>query len=184
MICQKCNERPAAVHFTQVVNGEKTTIQLCEKCAHEKGELFMSEGSTGFSFNDLLAGLLNWDSTAFQQSKSSQSSQPQAPVQCDVCKMTYQQFVNIGRFGCTNCYKTFHNKITPILKRLHSGNVKHGGKVPKRIGGSIHVRKKIQTLKAELQSLIADEEFEKAAEVRDQIRSLENNLLDGEGNGQ
>lgn len=36
MICQECNERPASVHFTKVVNGEKTVIQLCEHCAQEK----------------------------------------------------------------------------------------------------------------------------------------------------
>ncbi len=61
MICQECKERPATLHFTRVVNGEKTTIQLCERCAQEKGELFMNEGSGAFSFNDLLAGLLNFD---------------------------------------------------------------------------------------------------------------------------
>ncbi len=71
--------------------------------------------------------------------------------------------------------------MIPILKRLQSGNIRHGGKVPKRIGGSIHLKNKFMILKEELNSLIAEEEFEKAAVVRDQIRSLENNLTNGEG---
>ncbi|MCJ7843356.1 UvrB/UvrC motif-containing protein [Lederbergia sp. NSJ-179] len=181
MICQECKERPATLHFTKVINGEKTTIQLCEKCAQEKGDLFLNEGPGAFSFNNLLSGLLNFDS-AFQQAKTSTTST--SPIlQCDVCKMTYQQFAKVGRFGCAHCYETFRNQLVPVIKRLHSGNIEHGGKVPKRIGGSLHVKKKLQQLKGELQSLIANEEFEQAAKVRDQIRSLEKNFHDGEGNG-
>lgn len=179
MICQECNERPATLHFTKVVNGEKTVIQLCERCAQEKGEMFLLEGAGGFSFNDLLAGLLKFD-PIFQQTKS-QPTPTNEVIQCDVCDMTFQQFIKIGRFGCSHCYESFQSQMAPLLRRLHSGNMRHGGKVPKRVGGSIHLKKKIQTLKDELRSLIDKEEFEKAAEVRDQIRSLENNLLDGEG---
>lgn len=180
MICQECKERPATLHFTQVINGEKTTIQLCERCAQEKGESFMNEGSGAFSFNDLLAGLLNFDS-ALQQAKPN-TSPPGSILQCEVCKMTYQQFVKVGQFGCAHCYETFREQLIPILKRLHTGNIEHGGKLPKRIGGSLHIKKQMQELRAELQSLIADEEFEQAAKIRDQIRSLEKNYQDEEGN--
>ena len=41
MICQECNQRPATLHFTKIINGEKTEVHLCEKCAQEKGEMFM-----------------------------------------------------------------------------------------------------------------------------------------------
>ncbi len=96
--------------------------------------------------------------------------------------MTYQQFIKIGRFGCAHCYETFREQLAPILKRLHTGNIEHGGKLPKRIGGSLHIKKQVQKLKAELQSLITDEEFEQAAKIRDQIRSLEKKYQDEEGN--
>ncbi|MEK3888967.1 UvrB/UvrC motif-containing protein [Bacillus sp. FSL K6-3431] len=179
MICQECNERPATLHFTKVVNGEKMVIQLCEKCAHEKSEFFMMDGSAGFSINDLLAGILNLDNVMQQQ----HAHPPTAAhvIQCGECKMTFQQFIKTGRFGCANCYYAFKGRLTPILKRLHSGNIIHGGKVPERIGGSIHIKKKVQQLRAELNMLIEQEEFEKAANVRDQIRSLENNLTNEEG---
>ncbi|HLU22563.1 UvrB/UvrC motif-containing protein [Lederbergia graminis] len=179
MICQECNERPATLHFTNIVNGEKTVIQLCEKCAKEKGELFFAAGTSGFSFNDLLAGFLNLD-PALQQAKSQPLTQ--GITQCDACEMTFQQFIKVGRFGCPHCYKAFSRQISPILQRVQSGNTVHGGRVPKRIGGSIHIKKEIQNLKEELRTLVENEEFEKAAEVRDQIRSLENNLKNEEGN--
>ncbi|MBS4210510.1 UvrB/UvrC motif-containing protein [Bacillus sp. FJAT-50079] len=179
MICQDCNERPATLHFTKVVNGEKSVIHLCERCAQEKGEFFMFDGAANFSVNDLLAGLLNIDPV---HQKQSHHSSAQEIIQCDKCKMTFQQFIKIGRFGCAHCYTSFKGHLTPLLKRLHSGNITHGGKVPERIGGSIHVKKKIEQLRAELNSLVTREEFEKAADVRDQIRSLESNLASGEGN--
>lgn len=97
-------------------------------------------------------------------------------MRCDECSMTYEQFVKIGRFGCANCYETFKGQLNPIIRRLHSGNWAHNGKIPRRIGGSLHVRKNIENLKQTIQELISREEFEKAAEIRDQIRSLEKQL--------
>lgn len=182
LMCQECNERPATVHFTTVVNGDKSDIHLCDKCAQGKGEIFMMNQPGGFSFNDLLAGLMNFD-PVLQKTKS-QPSPSQQLVHCEECKMTFEQFVKIGRFGCANCYKAFNEQITPIMRRLHGGNMTHGGKVPKRMGGSLHIKRKIATLKEELKELVVAEEFEKAAEIRDQIRSLENTIIQGEGNGQ
>lgn len=37
MLCQECNKRPATLHFTKIVNGEKTEFHICETCAKEKG---------------------------------------------------------------------------------------------------------------------------------------------------
>ncbi|MFD1708432.1 UvrB/UvrC motif-containing protein [Siminovitchia sediminis] len=176
MICQECNERPASLHFTKVVNGEKTVVHLCERCAQEKGQMFLFESGSGFSINDLLAGLLN----PSMQNAAAHSALSSQMNQCNTCGMTYQQFAKIGRFGCSDCYHTFKEQLSPILKRLHGGNTVHGGKVPARIGGSLHIKKQIQQLKGKLSSLIEYEEFEKAAEVRDQIRSLEKKLTEGE----
>lgn len=178
LICQECKQRPATLHFTKIINGEKTEIHLCEQCAHEKGEMFIFPDSSGFSINNLLAGLLNMDSS-IKEAKATPFHN-QEILQCERCKMTYSQFVKVGKFGCSDCYETFQNYLNPILRRLHSGNTLHAGKIPKRIGGNIYVRKQIEQLKQKLQELIVREEFEKAAEVRDQIRALEMKL-NGEG---
>ncbi|MCR8850825.1 UvrB/UvrC motif-containing protein [Rossellomorea sp. SC111] len=174
MICQECGERPATLHFTKVVNGEKTEVHLCDQCAQDKGEMFMFDSSPGFSVNNLLAGLLNI-TPAFKQAKETEIPKTEV-LQCEKCKMTIHQFINVGRFGCAHCYETFKDELTPLLKRVHSGNVEHHGKVPERMGGAIHVKKKVLQLKSELQTMIADEEFEKAAEIRDEIRSLEKEI--------
>ena len=78
-----------------------------------------------------------------------------------------------------HCYKAFESKLNPILKRVHGGNTVHAGKIPKRAGNSIHEKKHLQQLKQAMQQYILDEEFEKAAETRDEIRQIEQRLQQG-----
>ncbi|MFO1442047.1 UvrB/UvrC motif-containing protein [Bacillus sp. Bva_UNVM-123] len=182
MICEECNQRPATLHFTKIVNGEKAEHHLCEKCAQEKGDMFMVSGTPGFSINNLLAGLLNIE-PAFQQTKQD-PFQKEKILQCEQCMMTFQQFINVGRFGCANCYDAFKDQLNPILKRLHSGNFAHNGKIPARVGGTIHLRKNISELKQKLKDFISNEEFERAAEVRDEIRMLESKLSSNNEGGE
>ncbi|WP_409303695.1 UvrB/UvrC motif-containing protein [Peribacillus sp. SCS-155] len=181
MICQECNERPATLHFTKIVNGEKNEVHICEKCAHEKGEMFLLNGGSGFSINNLLAGLLNIQPT-FQHTKPNTISKP-TELNCKRCGLTFSQFVHTGKFGCGECYSTFESQLDPILKRLHGGNTVHHGKVPKRIGGSIHTKKQIAQLKGTMKTFIENEEFEKAAEIRDHIRYLEQSSGNGDEGG-
>lgn len=182
MECQECHERPATLHFTQVINGNKTEVHVCEKCAYEKG--YMSQNHDSLSLHNLLSGLFNFDSISFADSKSKQSSlQPSQGLTCDKCGLTYQEFTRIGKFGCSNCYKTFDEKLNPIFRRVHSGNMAHDGKVPKRTGGTLQVRKQIEEKKQNLQQLIQQEEFEQAAKVRDEIRSMEHQIHSDNGDG-
>lgn len=183
MICQECHQRPATLYFTKIVNGEKAEFHLCENCAQEKGELFMFNNSSAFSINNLLAGLFKMQPSLQQQSQADPFAQPEI-LQCDRCSMTFQQFVKAGRFGCSHCYATFEELLIPIYKRLHSGNSVHKGKIPKRIGGTIHIKKNIENLKEQLKDLIAKEEFEKAAVIRDEIRLLDRKLSESSGGGE
>ncbi|MEH6942040.1 UvrB/UvrC motif-containing protein [Bacillus sp. JJ722] len=171
MICQECKQKPATLHFTKIINGEKTEVHLCEKCSQGNSEILMIDASSTFSISSILAGLLNID-----QSITSPQQSPfinRNDIRCDNCHMSYAQFASAGKFGCSSCYQAFSKQLEPILKRLHSGNSTHIGKIPKRIGGSISLRKKIEDLKQALQLSILQEEFENAAEIRDEIRLLE-----------
>lgn len=170
MNCQECEVRPATLHFTKIINGEKTELHLCESCAREKGEIIPG-GSNGFSIQNLLSGILHFDpfQNAIGQGQAAQVAR------CDTCGLTFTQFSKMGRFGCSECYKSFHHRLEPLFKRIH-GNTTHSGKVPVRAGGTITLKKDILKLKEELQKRIINEEFEKAAEVRDKIRRLEQQL--------
>lgn len=182
MICSECNQRPATLHFSKIINGNKTEIHLCEICAKENEDLFMINGSSSFSINNLLAGLLNME-PSFQQIKQDPVQKEQV-LQCKGCSMTFSQFMKIGRFGCPHCYETFKEHLQPVFKRLHGGNIEHKGKVPERVGGHILIKKSIGKLREELKELIVNEEFEKAAEIRDEIRNKEKQLTSFEEGGE
>ncbi|WP_199616647.1 UvrB/UvrC motif-containing protein [Paenibacillus alkalitolerans] len=168
MLCQECGKRPATLHFTKIVGGEKTEFHFCEPCAREKGELIPGTAN-GFSIHNLLSGLLELDPSAKAQTGNAAKS---AQTRCDYCGLTYTQFSKLGRFGCSECYKHFSERLTPLLKRVH-GNTVHVGKVPKRAGRQFQVRRQIDQLKRELQHKVQHEEFEAAAKLRDEIRELE-----------
>ncbi len=178
MECQECNQNPATVHFAQVINGDKTEIHVCQQCAKEKG--YVSTEEDAYSLHHLLSGLFNPNSNAMQKQSERESEEKQ--IQCKKCGMTYQQFARVGKFGCASCYQTFAEHLNPLFRKVHSGNTVHEGKVPKRVGTDIYQRKKIRDLKLKLQQAIADEAFENAAKVRDEIKALEKNLnQNGEG---
>lgn len=142
MLCQECNMRPATLHFTKIVNGEKTEFHICETCAKEKGEMIPGTPN-GFSIHSLLSGMLDFDSST--KSQSSGHSVPQN-LQCKDCGMTYTQFSKLGRFGCPSCYQYFDSRLDPLFKRVH-GSTSHVGKVPVRTGGRLKVKRQIDDLK-------------------------------------
>lgn len=129
-------------------------------------------GQNNFSIHQLLTGLLNFDQP-FKKHSQTNSFTTFTSQKCEKCGMTYEQFAKIGRFGCAKCYETFDAKLDPLLKRVHSGNHTHSGKIPKRGAADLHIRKKIALLKETMQDYIEREEFEKAAVIRDELRSLE-----------
>ena len=136
MVCQECGERPASLHFTKIVNGEKTEFHICELCAKEKGEL-LPGGQNGFSIHNLLSGMLNFD---YPNQSSAKAKTTPTKLRCETCGLTYQQFSKIGRFGCSDCYRHFESVLEPLFRRVH-GNTTHSGKVPERTGGQLRLKR-------------------------------------------
>lgn len=174
MLCQECRKRPATVHLTQIINDEQQAEHLCEQCAREKGEFTFEYPP--FSIQNLLTGLMNLDT----QPAGQVVGYTTLKVQCDGCGLTYAQFGQIGRFGCSRCYPTFGERLLPLMRRIH-GSTQYVGKVPERAGGAVKLRKSIDEMRRQLQTLVAQEEFEQAARLRDQIRQLETQADAGGG---
>lgn len=173
MNCEECGKRPATLHLTKIVNGEKTEYHICEHCAQD-GAMFT--GFSNFSINNLLSGLLNFDPMMKKEGAQREAQgAAQKTLRCETCGLTYAQFSKSGRFGCSDCYKFLGERLDPLFRRIH-GNTQHIGKVPERTGGQIKIRKELEQLKTALQKYIASEEFEKAAEIRDRIRALEQKI--------
>lgn len=169
MECQECHQRTATLHFTQVINGQKSEVNVCGVCAREKG--YMTYPEESYSLHNLLAGLLNFDATQIEKLGDTTAKQA-VDFHCPHCELTFSEFQRVGKFGCAKCYQAFSERLQPIIRRVQSGNVNHHGKIPKRQAGNLHTKRKIESYKLQLQQLIADESFEEAAIVRDQIKEL------------
>lgn len=169
MECQVCKEKPATLHFTQVINGDKKEVHVCEECAREKG--YAAFPDDGYSLHDLIKGLFNVESPSFSKAREHPLRFQQEMV-CPQCELTFSEFQRTGKFGCAKCYDAFSPRIESILRRVHSGNTIHRGKIPKRKGGHLHIKKQIEEYREKLLQLVEEEAFEEAAVVRDKIKAL------------
>lgn len=176
MWCERCKQRPATVHVTKVINNHKTESHLCAVCAQQSGidsgkELgFLFEPN--FSFHHLLAGLLE---NEFGLQKGGLTAYQGTTEKCPTCGLTFSDFRKLGLLGCADCYRVFGEFLEPLLRRVH-GNITHTGKVPKRTGGKVRIKKEIEALRRELQDAIRREAYEEAAKLRDEIRAKEEKL--------
>lgn len=165
MYCEECNKRPAAVHFTQIINGQKKETHLCEKCAAQKG-FFMFNLEGQMDIPNLLGSFFGSHNN--MQGANANTKQ----TVCSNCGMKFTDIRQTGKLGCADCYNAFDQDLEPILRRIH-GNNQHIGKIPAREGETVLLHKKIEELKNQLHQAVVSEQYEKAAEIRDSIKELE-----------
>ena len=171
MLCDLCGKNQAAVHLTEIIKSQKRELHLCPDCAKEKGVEDFSDFPSivsGAALPDLLAGLADQDAQGDLPAAG-------AKVSCPHCRMTHEEFRKSGRLGCGECYRAFDAILTPLLKRIH-GSVQHVGRVPpeKEAAGSPASGKvRLARFKERLKAAVAAEDFEAAAQWRDQIRTIE-----------
>lgn len=162
MVCENCGATDAVVHLTQIVNNEMTTHHLCEKCAAEKG-LETTPEPVNFPLTDFLA----------QMGEETQGPEVPADTKCTFCGLTFEDFRETGRLGCPHCYATYEGHLRGLLRRIHGGT-QHIGKVylPPDPTSS-EMEKRVEALRRRLERAVEAEDFERAAELRDEIRALE-----------
>ena len=145
------------MHLTQIISGKMQKIDLCEKCAKEKGVA----DPAGFSLADMLVDL-----------NTSEEPHSAEELVCPQCGFTHPDFKKTGRLGCPQCYVTFSDGLNAILKDMHKG-IQHKGKVPSRALRVQEYQNRLKALHANLQAAVQSENYEQAASLRDQISHLE-----------
>lgn len=169
MFCQECKERPATVHLTQMINGNKIETHLCEECAAQKGAV-MFDLDNKFSISNLLGSFFGNNYNIPEMKANAQLSS------CPDCGMNFNDIRQTGKLGCARCYTSFERELQPSLRRIH-GNRQHIGKIPLRGGEKVLLKRQIEKLKSDLQQSVANEEYEKAAQIRDQIKEIEKKTI-------
>ncbi|NLM76202.1 MAG: DNA helicase UvrBC [Clostridiaceae bacterium] len=153
--CQICRKREAKVHYTRIINGQKTDLHVCNECAGAYG--------VKIDLNSLITGLLGID--------GDQMVKQRAVVRCDRCGMTVEDFNRTGKMGCGTCYEVFQESMQELLTRIH-GNTRHRGKIPIKFELKQKNDLRIEELKKQLEECIRTENYERAAQIRDEIKFL------------
>ena len=169
MLCQVCGKNPATVHCTEIHDNKMSEINVCDRCAEERG-LQTGSKQGKFDIADLLAGMVDGMTSTEEERVGS--------VQCPRCGLLYSAFKETGRLGCAECYAAFQFQLRPLLRRIH-GDTRHRGKSPTRDGEGANRSRQIHRLHDELQRAVEREEFEHAASIRDEIKRLETELQPG-----
>jgi len=160
MLCEECQKNSASVVITVMTGNETTTRHLCQGCV-EKMEKSFAKGDMSSFLSSLLSIL---------------SKQPkEETVKCDVCGLSYEEFQNSGKLGCAHCYEVFSDQLKPLLLRVH-GRSQHAGRVPRGHEQTRELEQCIEVLKTRMDQAVLAENFEEAASLRDEIRSLMENL--------
>jgi protein arginine kinase activator len=161
MICNQCQERDAVVHLTQIVDNAVTQVHLCEKCAAERGIETSSSTAT-----HVLGEFL-------QAAQQQAAQMPGDAARCSYCGTSLRDFRASGRLGCARCYGAFEQSLRDLLRRVH-GSATHVGRTYAAADEPALERDAtLSELRGRLADAIRGEEFELAATIRDQIRTLE-----------
>ena len=181
MKCENCGKNEANVKYTQIINGEKKQMFLCEDCSEKLG------------INDIHFNMpINFTSflTDFFDDMNDISLMPSIGtanrLSCSKCGLSWDDFLHTGKFGCSNCYSDFELRIDPILRSLQGatnhigrlGDVKTGNEVKKNLDDKMTEKQEanfneVDKLKEDLKNAIKEERYEDAAKIRDDLKKYE-----------
>ena len=162
MKCQLCEEE-ATVTYTKIVDNKSQKVFLCARCADEQGITNIDN----FSLSDIL---MNDD-------KSDLASSPKSidKSECSECGFTLKKLRKIGRLGCSACYDQFGKEVVSMIENMHKGS-EHKGKVPEGMLKAIESKTKLNELEEELNAAIAEEDYERAGELKNELAEFRKNL--------
>ena len=169
MNCQKCGEPDAHVHMTDIIDGEKRTRVLCERCAAESGFVIdpqLIQAATD-QIQKIMAPLMA------SSGEVETTPAPDHPTStCSHCGMTWPEFRKTNRFGCPRDYEVFSQGIDHILLEIQ-GHCRHRGAAPNTFEERSERHSRVESLREEMTAAVNAEDFECAARLRDEISALE-----------
>ena len=181
MLCDNCGKRNANVRYTQIINGNKKEMMLCEECSKKLGIGHM-DFNMPINFSSFFGDFLDeFESSSFIPTLTSARE-----LKCNNCGLSFEEFIHTGKFGCKGCYDTFEDNLDEILKSIQGSN-RHTGRIGKMKSTDKNdttknsarnnpkenkEKTKLEKLQDDLQLAIKEERYEDAAKIRDQISKL------------
>lgn len=156
--CDRCGS-PSVYHSTLIVNGVSQITHLCRECAIKEG-VFTNQPTS--MFDDLFSTFAN--ALGFEQVEN---------LVCPVCKTSLKEFKTTGKLGCPNCYETFREEVSNIVKRIapfEKHKQTESISTPKTKQTK---QEKISNLREQMAEAVKEERYEDAAKLKKQIQKLE-----------
>ena len=104
MFCENCGKNYANVKYTQIINGQKNEMFLCEECGNKLGiQNFNIPIDISSFFSNFFDEIEN--ETLFPQILKSNK------LKCDRCNLEFEEFISNGKLGCSECYTAFETVL-------------------------------------------------------------------------
>ena len=150
MKCEICGRREATATVAMVINNKKTVHPLCTTCRER-----IQRGGSFFTQMVMLQTI----------------EAPEPELCCPVCNTAWADIKRHGRVGCAQCYQTFAPQLETLMVRL-------GGEPQRQDQASEDAsvdekEQKLRQLREAMFAAVNAEEYERAAQLRDEIRLLE-----------
>jgi len=158
--CSFCS-KPATIHLTDIIQGHKKEMHLCQQCAEEQ-QLVTPQQQ--LSLSSILQTVIGQHVGALTDEL--------ARLTCPACGIKYMEFRAGGRLGCPHDYQVFRKPLLTLLKRIHR-RTRHAGKVPVHSRRRAALQAEVLELRRQLRSAVEKEAYEEAARLRDQLRHKE-----------
>lgn len=162
MKCQICGKNDASICMVKMVGNHKESTYICSECAKGMEHNLFDNVSNLFGpvFGNLFGNNMDLGLMG--------NLGVEEPTICPTCGQTEGQWQETKKMGCRDCYQNFSL----------STNERHIGKIPKQNEQTLYVLNLINEKESELQKLIAEESYEKAAVLRDEIKALKEEMSD------
>ena len=186
MICDICHKNPAVIHIQEIGPNGRHALNLCLKCAAERA--LDGYEPTG-NLAKILKSLSNPESAiealsqlGFKSENVAQLFGHDTTLKCPVCGTTWREIERSHQLGCEECLKTFQKQIAGLIKPVHRAiwntyeekfNVADACDTEAEdIEQSVRQhdqQQEIEKLKRELACAVLNENYERAARLRDLI---------------
>jgi protein arginine kinase activator len=164
MQCQSCQKKEATIHLTEITDGIRSEMHLCEDCAQAEGIAVKSQ----IPLNELLSTLL-----ASQPEEGELLGESEQGKSCPHCGFSLQEFRKEPVLGCPRDYELFDKALLPLIKKAQNGQTSHSGKIPSKTPADTKKEMELFTLREQLDKAVKNENYELAAELRDKINKVE-----------
>lgn len=179
MVCERCNKKKVAVLYRENVSGRVRALRLCGDCAEtleQAGELEdVSAAVAGFAAPQFLVEEGSYPLPFHGLRGADGRMGGGSPRACAVCGATMEDISAAGRVGCAACYTIFGGELAGVIRSAH-GRAEHTGRVSAGYRARLEKTERLANLRKQLKDAVAQEKYETAAGLRDNIRALEAEL--------